>query len=96
MLLGGEMPLQRAVQADGQEDRADDHVQAVKAGRHEEHRAIDVAGKAEGGMGVFIGLHPGEDHPQRDGQDQAVHQVAAVVLVHQGVVRPGHGAARQQ
>ena len=64
-------PLQRADQADGQEDRADDDVEAVEAGRHEEGRAIDVAGKAKGRVAVFIGLKDGEQHAQHDRQDQA-------------------------
>src|SRR3546814_4241356 len=40
MLFGGEVPLHRAEQADRQEDRSDDDVEAVEAGRHvrsEEH-----------------------------------------------------------
>ena len=34
-----------ADQADDQEDRADQHMRAVEAGRHEEGRAVDVAAR---------------------------------------------------
>src|SRR6266542_4357410 len=44
-----EVAGQRADQAHGQEDRADDDVESVKAGRHEEGRAVDIAFEAEGG-----------------------------------------------
>ena len=50
---------QRADQADEQEDRADDHVEAVEAGRHEEVRGIDVAAEKPSkaaAVAVFIGL----------------------------------------
>jgi len=96
VLFGREMALQHADQADGQEDRADDDVEAVEAGRHEERRAIDVAGKAEGGVAVFIGLEVGEQEAQEHGQDQAVLQVLAVVFMDQRMVGPGRGATRQQ
>ena len=43
VLLRREVALLRADQADGQEDGADDHVEAVEAGRHEEGRTVDVA-----------------------------------------------------
>src|SRR5512143_3508307 len=43
MLLGLEMTRTRAEQADGQEDRADDDVEAVEAGRHEEGGGIGAA-----------------------------------------------------
>ena len=42
--VGVKWPAIGADQADDQEDRADDHVGAVEAGRHEEGRAVDVAG----------------------------------------------------
>src|ERR1700738_3939522 len=38
-----------AEQADQQEDGADQHMEAVEAGRHEEGRAADIAGAAGGG-----------------------------------------------
>src|SRR5687768_6278608 len=44
MLLRLEMALIGADQADDQEDRADDHMGAVEAGRHEEGRGVDIVG----------------------------------------------------
>ena len=41
-LFRRELALERAAQADGEEDRADDDVEAVEAGRHEEGRRIDA------------------------------------------------------
>src|SRR5688500_3020353 len=61
MLLRGEVALHRADQADGQEDRADDNVEAVEAGRHEEGGAVDAAAEREGGVGVFVSLYAGEE-----------------------------------
>ena len=57
MLLRREMAEIDPEEADGEEDRADDHVGAVEAGRHEEGRAVDVAFEAEGGVAVLVGLH---------------------------------------
>src|SRR5207253_2021660 len=68
MVIRLEMPLRRAPQADREKDRADDDMEAVEAGRHEEGRRVDATGardalvKAERkrGMAVFVGLHRGE------------------------------------
>ena len=54
--FGVNWPAPRPKQADGQEDRADDDVGAVKIRRHEEGGAIDVARIMERGVGVFPGL----------------------------------------
>ena len=43
MLLRREMTSRGAQQAHSQEDRSDDHMEAVKAGRHEEGRAVNIA-----------------------------------------------------
>ena len=43
VLLGREVTGERAHQAHEQEDRSDQDVRAVEAGRHEERRAVDVA-----------------------------------------------------
>ena len=51
MLLRREVAAQGAHQADGQEDRADDDVEAVEAGRHEEGRAVDIAFEARTARG---------------------------------------------
>src|SRR5947209_7335214 len=56
MVAKGELVEIGAVEADGEEDRADDHMETVEAGRHEEGRAVDVAGEVEGGVRIFIRL----------------------------------------
>ena len=66
-----EIALVRADQADREEDGADDHVEAVEAGRHEEGRAIDAAFEREGRMGVLIGLHAREGQAEQDRQPKA-------------------------
>src|SRR3546814_16113875 len=68
------MALERAAQADDQEDRADDDVEAVEAGRHEEHGAVDVARIVDRRVDVFVGLDGGEHQAQQDGQRQALDQ----------------------
>ena len=95
MLLRREVPRIGAEQADEQEDRADDHMRAVEAGRHEEGRAVDVAFVVERRVAVFVGLHAGEQRAEHDGADQAPLQAFAVVM-QQRVVRPGHGRAGGQ
>src|SRR5262245_524404 len=60
VLLGCEMARQRAEQAHGEEQGADDDVRAVEAGGHEESGAVDVAGILEAGMRVLVGLAGGE------------------------------------
>src|ERR671927_629099 len=87
MLGRGEMAEIDANETDGQKDRADDDVGAVKSGRHEEGRAIDVAAEIEARMHVLIGLHAGERGPQRDGEDEAPFDGIAVVL-EERVMRP--------
>ena len=60
-------------QADEQEDRADDDVRAVEAGRHEERRAVDVAGEAEAGVAVLD--RPGQV-VKSDAEEHRQHQAA--------------------
>src|SRR5258706_12037026 len=55
VLLRGELPGKCAHQADEQEDRTDDHVKAVKTGRHEERRSVDMAGIVEGSVAILEG-----------------------------------------
>ena len=57
--LGVKRP-HRPDEANQQEDGADRHVRAVEARRHEERRAVDVAGVAEGGVVVLVGLEERE------------------------------------
>src|ERR1700710_352707 len=60
MLGRGEVPGQGAEQAHDQEDGADQHMEAVEAGRHEEGGAVDIAGETEQRVAELIGLHAGE------------------------------------
>src|SRR5262249_61060717 len=64
VLLRGELPGIDPQQAYDQEDRADDDVEAVKAGRHEEGGAVDVACIVESRMAVFEGLDAGEGNSE--------------------------------
>ena len=95
MLGRAEMPGIGAKQTDDQEDRADQHMEAVEPGRHEEGRAIDIAGERERGVGVFVGLHAGKGRAEQNGEDQAVFQALAIVF-QQRVMRPGDGGAGGQ
>src|SRR5215211_1874115 len=69
-----------AEQTDDQEDGADQHVEAVESGRHEEGGAVDVARERKRGMGVFVGLHASEAGAEQDGEDQTVFEALPVVL----------------
>src|SRR6476619_3652890 len=60
MLPRGEVAPIGPQQADDEEDRADDDVGAMEAGRHEEGGAVDVALEAEAGVAVFDGLDAAE------------------------------------
>ena len=53
MMVRLEMTGPGPEEADDQEGRADDDVEAVEARRHEEGRGIDAAAEVEGGMAVF-------------------------------------------
>ena len=97
-MLGGELVLHGADQADDQEDRADQHVEAMEAGGHEEGGTVNVrtlAAKQEPGLGVFDRLHAGEQHAQRDGDREAPDE-AALVAMQQRMVRPGDRGPRGQ
>src|SRR5436853_3785865 len=59
MLPRREVALVGADQAYGEEDGADDHVEAVEAGRHEEGRAVDIAFEGEWRVGIFPRLDAG-------------------------------------
>src|SRR6202790_498521 len=63
MLGWREVPGIGPDQADGQEDGADQHMEAVEAGRHEEGGAVDIAGEPEGGVAYFIGSQQREAPP---------------------------------
>src|SRR5205085_8259922 len=53
MLVGLELALHRAEQADQQEGRSDEDVEAVEARRHEEGRRVDVVTEAERGVRIL-------------------------------------------
>src|SRR5258707_4035422 len=92
MLGRSEMAEIGADQTDDQECRADDHMRAVKAGRHEKNRAVNVAAEIERGMAVLVGLNAGESETERDGEDKTPFESLAVVL-QKRVVRPSYGRA---
>src|SRR5688572_28691201 len=80
MMVRLEMPEVGADQANGQEDRADDDVRTMEAGRHEEGRTVDVAAVGERGVRVFVSLHARERDAENDRQPEALDQPLAVVL----------------
>src|SRR5579859_6569685 len=80
VLLRREAAGQQPRQADRQEDRPNQHVEAVEAGRHEEGRAVEAGVRralaAEEivvleDVVVLVGLDRGEQHAQADGQEKA-------------------------
>ena len=77
MLVSLEVIIGRPHEADEQEDRADDHMEAVEAGRHEEGRAINMAREAEMRMAIFVRLKGGEAQAQhnRHGQPAATDAI---------------------
>src|SRR5258705_13615848 len=93
MLRRYEMTEISADQADDQKRRADDHMRAVKAGRHEEGGAIDVAAVVKRRVTVLITLYAGERETEHNGQDQAPFEPFPVIL-QERVMSPGHGRAR--
>src|SRR5271170_5410620 len=80
MVLGRELTGVGAEQADDQEDRSDDHMRAVEAGRHEESRTVDAVLEGEGRVRVFPGLNAGEGRAERDRQDQPDLQTLAIAM----------------
>src|SRR5262245_47987051 len=95
MLFRSEVARHRAREANNQEDRADDHVGAVEARRHEESGAINVAAEVEVRVRVFVGLHAGEGQAQKDREDQTPFESLPVVFKER-MVRPGDCCARSQ
>src|SRR6516162_9043519 len=95
VLGGGEMAEIGADQADNQERGADDHMGAMKAGRHEKSGAIDVAAEIKGGMAVLIGLDGGEGEAERNSEDEPPFEPLAIVF-QERMVRPGYGGAGSQ
>src|SRR3546814_3700040 len=80
-------------EADDEEDGADDHMEAVEAGRHVEGRGVDAVGETEGGVAVLVGLDGGEQQTEQHRQPEALHEPLAVA-VDEGVVRPDRKSTR--
>ena len=95
MLFFSEVASLRAEQANAQEYRANQHMEAVETRRHVERGWVNPFPEAECSMGIFVCLQYREERAQDDGQCQALDEVFPVA-VQQGVMRPGDGAARQQ
>src|SRR5215204_4205439 len=89
MLRRREMAEIGTDQADDQERGADDDMEAMEPGRHEEGRAVDIAAEMEGRVAVLVSLHRSKGEPERDGANEAPLQALTIVL-QQRVVRPGH------
>eukprot|EP01089_Gocevia_fonbrunei_P004870 TRINITY_DN14952_c0_g1_i1.p2 TRINITY_DN14952_c0_g1~~TRINITY_DN14952_c0_g1_i1.p2 ORF type:complete len:162 (-),score=19.77 TRINITY_DN14952_c0_g1_i1:20-505(-) len=103
MLLRRHLAGQQTQQADNQEDRPDQHVEAVEAGGHEEDRTVQARVQRRfveeqvlmENVLVLIDLHRGEQHAEGDGDGEADLGGLAIADL-QGVVGPGHRRARQQ
>src|SRR6185437_1999009 len=77
VMVGREVAAHGANKADDQEDRADDDMRAVEAGRHEEGRAVDTALEGERRVRIFVGLHTGEENAEQDRECETLHQSLA-------------------
>src|SRR3546814_3065645 len=66
MLLGGEVAIVKALQADREEDGADDDVKAMKPGRHEKGRAVNGALEGERRMIILKRLDRAEHQAKPD------------------------------
>src|SRR5438105_15611767 len=80
MLRRREMAEIGAEQADAQECRSNDHMRAMKPGRHEEGRAVDVMAEGESRVTVLVGLHRREGGTERNREDQAPFEALPIVL----------------
>src|SRR5579863_1447377 len=80
MVARSELAEPGAQQAGGQENHADDDMRAVKAGGHEEGRAVDRVLEVERRVDVFVSLGEDEEHPQRDPERQKILELRTVPL----------------
>src|SRR5579883_2822198 len=80
VMVRREVPLDGAAEVHREEGGADDHVEAVEAGRHEEGRGIDPVFEGEGGVAVLVGLERGEADSEEHRRGEALDQAGAVVL----------------
>src|SRR5579863_2708228 len=70
MMVGLELAGNRAPEIDREEAGADDDVETVEAGRHEEGRGIDTLFEAESRVAVFPGLERGEADAEENSDGQ--------------------------
>src|ERR1700704_3319618 len=95
MLRRREMANIGADQTDDEEGRANDHMDAVESGRHEERGTIDIPTVVECRMAVFIALHRREGETKHDRQNEPPFEALAIVF-QKRVMRPGDGRAGRQ
>lgn len=97
VVVRGEVALEHADQHHGQHRRAHDHVKAVKAGEHEEERAVGAGGELQVqlvvGMVVLESLADHEDRAQHNRQEEPEFGFAAMVFA-QRMVRDRERDAR--
>ena len=70
-------------------------METVKAGRHEECRAVDVAGKPERCVAVLVHLHHGKQEAEAHCQPEPPEDPLPVIL-DERVVGPRHRCSRQK
>ena len=80
VMVGFEVPRPRSKEANDQERRADDDVETVKPGRHEERRRIDPVGEVKRGMAVLVSLNRRKAEAEKDRQCQSAQQAATVAF----------------
>src|SRR5438046_10760616 len=80
VLARREIAAVRADKANGEEDRADDDVKAMEAGRHEECRAVDVAFERERRVRIFPRLDAGKQKSEQNRQQQPELQAMAATV----------------
>src|ERR1700733_16141319 len=95
VMLWGELAPIGAHETDKEEDHADDDVGAMKAGRHEEGRAVDRILKAEWRVDIFVTLGEDEQHAKRDPEREKGLEFPAIPLA-QLIVGDIHRRTRGQ
>src|SRR3546814_20694285 len=95
MLLGGEVAIVKALQADREDDGADDDVKAMKSGRHEKGRAVNGALEGERRMIIFKRLARAE-HQAKPDRAPPAFLCALAFTVDPHLLRPGAGSPRPQ
>src|SRR5699024_11661548 len=84
MVIGTEMPLETTQQNHGKHDRAQRHMQTVKAGQHEKGRTIHARTQHQAqvliGLDILGGLEVQETGTQCDCRQQNAAKLGAAVL----------------